>query len=155
MPKGIPDPRSTCSIPDCGRPRMARGWCQLHYLRWHRHGDPLTVLKVDRGWPENLLRNLTFHPPTTLPTGCITFDGARSAVAPGSTNLGYGSIGGGAPNPKAHRSAYELIRGPIPDGLELDHLCDNPPCVNPGHLEPVTHAENMRRYGCRKRGEPI
>jgi transposase len=45
----------------------------------------------------------------------------------------------------AHRAGYELIVGQIPDGLELDHLCRNPPCVNPAHLEPVTHWENMRR----------
>jgi hypothetical protein len=35
--------------------------------------------------------------------------------------------------------------GPVPEGLELDHLCENPPCCNPAHLEPVTHAENNRR----------
>ena len=35
--------------------------------------------------------------------------------------------------------------GPIPEGLELDHLCKNGKCVNPAHLEPVTHAENIRR----------
>lgn len=45
----------------------------------------------------------------------------------------------------AHRFAYELIVGPIPDGLELDHLCRVRNCVNPDHLEPVTHAENMAR----------
>lgn len=45
----------------------------------------------------------------------------------------------------AHRFGYEMWVGPIPEGLELDHLCRNPPCVNPAHLEPVTHAENMRR----------
>lgn len=45
----------------------------------------------------------------------------------------------------AHRYFYEAIIGPIPDGLELDHLCRVPACVNPDHLEPVTHAENMRR----------
>lgn len=45
----------------------------------------------------------------------------------------------------AYRYAYELLEGPVPEGLELDHLCRNPSCVNPGHLEPVTHLENTRR----------
>lgn len=45
----------------------------------------------------------------------------------------------------AHIYFYQQKHGPIPEGLELDHLCRNPTCVNPDHLEPVTHAENMRR----------
>lgn len=45
----------------------------------------------------------------------------------------------------AHRVVYEMVNGPIPEGLVLDHLCRNKRCVNPSHLEPVTIAENVRR----------
>ena len=45
----------------------------------------------------------------------------------------------------AHRVAYRLFVGPIPDGLPLDHTCRNVSCVRPEHLEPVTRAENIRR----------
>ena len=45
----------------------------------------------------------------------------------------------------AYRVVWELLVGPIPEGLELDHLCVTPMCCNPQHLEPVTHAENQRR----------
>lgn len=51
----------------------------------------------------------------------------------------------------AHRFAYEQLRGPIPAGLTLDHLCETPACVWPSHLEPVTNAENVRRRHARKR----
>jgi hypothetical protein len=45
----------------------------------------------------------------------------------------------------AHRVAYELTVGPIPKGLQLDHLCRTPPCVRPDHLEAVTPKENCLR----------
>ena len=45
----------------------------------------------------------------------------------------------------AHRVMYELLVGEIPEGLDLDHLCRNPPCCNPAHLEPVTRKENVAR----------
>lgn len=57
---------------------------------------------------------------------------------------------------RAHRLAYTLIRGPIPEGLVLDHLCRNRACCHPFHLEAVTQAENKRRDAldvC-KRGHP-
>jgi hypothetical protein len=46
----------------------------------------------------------------------------------------------------AHRFAYERLVAPIPDGLTLDHLCCNPPCVNPWHLDPVPQSVNASRY---------
>jgi hypothetical protein len=54
---------------------------------------------------------------------------------------------------KAHRFAFELAVGPIPPGLTLDHLCGNQSCVRPGHLEPVTNAENLRRRHARRRAD--
>lgn len=50
---------------------------------------------------------------------------------------------------RAHREVYEALRGPIPDGLTLDHLCFNPLCVNPAHLEPCTVSENSKRLHAR------
>ena len=47
---------------------------------------------------------------------------------------------------KAHRLSYMFCKGDIPFGLEIDHLCRNHGCVNPNHLECVTHNENMTRY---------
>ena len=54
----------------------------------------------------------------------------------------------------AHRLAYELYVGLIPEGFEIDHLCRNRRCVNPGHLEPVTRLENVRR-GAKSRNSPV
>lgn len=58
---------------------------------------------------------------------------------------GYGLIAVDGRPRLAHRVSYETFVGPIPDGLQLDHLCRNRPCVNPDHLEPVTCQENIRR----------
>lgn len=66
----------------------------------------------------------------------------------GTDGDGYGffhSKPGTKTSQRTHRVAYELCVGPIPEGMELDHLCRNPGCVNPAHLEPVTGAENTRR----------
>ncbi len=58
---------------------------------------------------------------------------------------GYGWFNTGSAPMVAYRVAWLFLRGDIPSGLELDHLCRNVLCVNPNHLEPVTHAENVRR----------
>lgn len=58
---------------------------------------------------------------------------------------GYGQFWNGTRVVKSHRWAYEHLVGPIPAGLDLDHLCRNRGCCNPDHLEPVTRSENLRR----------
>jgi hypothetical protein len=60
-------------------------------------------------------------------------------------HAGHGNVHHQGRSHLTHRLVWEDMCGPIPDGLELDHLCRNPPCCNPSHLDPVTHAENMRR----------
>lgn len=61
---------------------------------------------------------------------------------------------------RSHRWAYEESYGPIPDGLVIDHLCRNPTCVRPDHLEAVSQAENVQRGSRTKRthcfrGHPV
>jgi len=64
----------------------------------------------------------------------------------GATNKGgYGSLRWEGRFPYAHRVVYELLVGPIPKGMQLDHLCRNRACVRPDHLEPVTCRENVLR----------
>lgn len=83
-------------------------------------------------------------------TGCWVWQRAK-------TTAGYGTLTLDGKTAYAHRVFYEGYVGDIPSGYVLDHLCRNPGCCNPVHLEPVTHAENMRRTRrptC-KRGHPL
>lgn len=77
----------------------------------------------------------------------------------GNITGGYGQFSVDARPTVAHRVAYELLVGPIPRGLEVDHLCFNKTCVNPQHLEPVTRHENLKRRSARrmlcKYGHPL
>lgn len=58
---------------------------------------------------------------------------------------GYASTRINGKTQRVHKLLYEIINGPVPKGLELDHTCRNRRCINPDHLEPVTHAVNMQR----------
>ena len=70
---------------------------------------------------------------------CVLWSGYRNTE-------GYGRVRyQGSPPLLAHRVVFELVRGPIPKGLTLDHLCRNRACVNPEHLEPVTLRLNILR----------
>ena len=104
----------------------------------HVGGQPLRFING-----HNPRRNLRerFWEKVEITEGCWLWRAALS-------EHGYGVIRMSTPRrmEMAHRVAYEMEVEPIPEGLELDHLCRNPRCVNPFHLEPVTHLVNMRRW---------
>lgn len=125
----------TCTIDGCDRPHKARGWCHKHYMHWHTYG-------VAEAPQPTIGERLAARsaPATTLHNGtaCIEWRGTRT---PG----GYGQMSVDNRHQYVHRLAWELTHGPIPSGLQIDHLCRNRACLNPDHLEPVTGEENTRR----------
>lgn len=125
---------TTCSIAGCEKAPRYRGLCKKHYEGGLKSGElkklPRLTLK------ERLLAK-------TDQTGdCWVWRGSR-------LKSGYGQIGiqrDGRTVPQlVHRVSYEIFIGPIPDGLQIDHLCRNTSCLNPSHLEAVTPSENMHR----------
>lgn len=74
---------------------------------------------------------------------CLWFPGSKD-------KNGYGRVNAGGKIVEAHRLVYEQLVGPFPRGMVLDHLCQNPACVNVEHLEPITVFESLRRLGNRR-----
>lgn len=86
--------------------------------------------------------------------GCMPWMGGRSGSKYGTYNIPHPLIEeAGQKNINAHRMAYMLTEGDIPDGLELDHTCANIICCRPSHLEPVTRQENVSRMASAMRRE--
>ena len=90
--------------------------------------------------PRPILDRIMAKLDKSAPGGCWLWTGAKCRG-------GYGHVGQAQPRMmvKVHRVVWQHLRGPIPDGLELDHLCKVTACANPDHLEPVTPEENKRR----------
>jgi hypothetical protein len=155
-----------CSVEGCEKPRQhQRRMCGMHRRRRDRHGDPhytpdqrIYEATIERFWAQ-----------VNKTDSCWLWTG--------ETQRGYGRFGNvTVPSGSAHRFAWFITNGQIPDGLEIDHLCHtldptcaggiscpHRACVNPSHLEPVTpqvntlrskspSADNARKEVCPKCG---
>jgi hypothetical protein len=90
---------------------------------------------ADRFWSK-VNKDGPVHP--VLGTACWLWTAGLNSCGYGNFHVGELAFG-------AHRIAYQLVIGEIPDGKQLDHLCRIRTCVNPTHVEPVTTQENTRR----------
>lgn len=130
-----------CMIEGCSRPLFAAGYCGPHYKRKWRYGDPLAGAAF-RDEPLSRLRALSEEDEN----GCWIWTGCTD-------RLGYGTAWWNGSTERAHRAVFFAAGREIPAGTELDHLCRVRACVNPDHLEAVTHQENVRRGWAARRGE--
>ncbi len=131
MAKGI------CPVPKCDRPIRYKGMCRLHYRRWCDHGDTDLLPR-----PTMLERFWSKVDKTSDPGGCWLWTASVGNHGYGLFQVAAGRVGFRA---LAHQVSYWLAFGPLDNSLEIDHLCKVRRCVNPGHLEQVTGAENRRR----------
>ncbi len=127
-----------CSQEGCEGGAERRGWCIKHYRRWQRYGDPGFAKMPRVTSPADALGRLQHVVDSA--TGCWL---ARRGVD--KKHTGYASVWFQGRNHLAHRLSYQVNVGPIPEGLQLDHLCRRRECFNPEHLEPVTARENILR----------
>ena len=134
MPRGVRIPRP-CSMDGCSKLVNARGLCSMHYRRYRLHGDP-TVCMTNI----NLSETERFWLKVNKTDACWLWTGAVGGN-------GYGNFGIRSWTTQAHRYSYELLVGPIPNDMILDHTCFRPLCVNPGHLRLATRKQNGENLG--------
>lgn len=136
--------KRNCSVDGCGEKHHSRNLCRRHYEYRRYHGDPLKgQARRTRTLPSAATFEERFWSKVQKGPNCWEWLGAKARG-------GYGHIscrdGERRRYLQAHRVSYEMHHGTkIPEGLTIDHLCVNPGCVNPDHLEVVTMRENVMR----------
>lgn len=145
--KALPPTYPPCSVGDdeCNGLGTVKGLCDRHYKRMHRTGRTDVArwvvaerfdAQVDRGGP------IPAYRPDLGP--CWIWK-KPSGSGYGRLSLGAEGVERKSKYVQAHRWSYEWYVGPIPEGFDIDHLCRVRACVNPDHLEAVTHRENVLR----------
>lgn len=119
-----------CPIEGCSRKITVRGMCGTHYERFRVHGSPHKVINIYRD------DEARFWSKVEKSETCWNWQASK-------VHAGYGHLGIQGKTIQAHRYSYELQNGPIPEGMEIDHICHNPACVNPKHLRVVTPKQNQ------------
>ncbi len=142
-----------CEIEECETEAKHRGRCGKHYrillLQGDRKVERATKPAEERFWGKvNKSGPMPLH--GDVPGPCWQWTAGKIPSGYGSFHVARMS------RAASHRYAWEVLRGPIPDGLTLDHLCRNKLCVNPEHIEVVTRGENTLRavdIGARNRNK--
>ena len=123
-----------CTVLGCGRPHCAKGYCNSHYARAKRGLDPNVPIHP-YGDPEaRYWKKVDKSDECWLWTGSLDGNGYGTFFLDGRVR-------------RAHRVSYAWKVGPIPDGMEVDHVCRIRNCVKPAHLRAVTRAENTQNLG--------
>lgn len=122
-----------CEVENCENKHFSKGMCKAHYLRMYRRGN-LELMRLNgyTAYEKVMIKSEEQENGCRIFKGCILYHG-------------YGQIRDGDKMKMAHRVTFEHKKGKVPDGFEIDHLCRNRACVNPEHMEIVTHVENVRR----------
>lgn len=129
-----------CSVFGCGKKHNARGYCKSHYDSAYRTGE-LSIIQP-KGLP--LKTRLLERSKASGGNGCIEWTGSIDSD-------GYGSILVDGKLIGAHRAAWEVANGTIPNGMCVLHHCDNPPCINSEHLFLGTQTDNVADMVRKKR----
>lgn len=142
-----------CQAPDCTAPTATVDWCSKHGARMSRTGSLELRVPTYRTHSNEARFWLNTQPEPM--TGHWFWTGGMAARGYGRFYRWVRSDGSVRYCCFAHHASYWLFKGPVPDGLEIDHVCRVRDCVNPDHLEAVTHRVNMQRavpyrYGDRR-----
>ncbi|MBU2527739.1 MAG: HNH endonuclease [Bacteroidetes bacterium] len=118
-----------CLVEGCSKTTVGHSLCKTHYMRFYRYGSPLIVHRPGKPAMDEAER---FWSKVQKTSTCWLWLGTPVHFGYGGFNRSNGK------HVLAHRFAYELLKGSIPDGIVLHHNCQNPLCVNPQHLQPMT-----------------